>query len=197
MQLLVATQNQGKVAEIKAALVGCGVELVLPDQVGLVEFDVEETGTTFAENARLKARAFSEESGLSALADDSGLMVKALGGGPGVYSKRLVLGSDQDRNRRLLELMAEAQDRAAEFITVLCLVEVTASGSKEQYFEGRVSGRIGFEELGQGGFGYDPLFVPEGYDQTFAELGIAAKQEMSHRGRALAQFKNYMSQKAA
>lgn len=195
MKLLVATQNQGKLVEMQAALTGVNVELLLPSQVGLTDFDVEETGTTFAENARLKAVAFSQESGLSALADDSGLMVKALGGAPGVYSKRLIPGSDQDRNRHLLELLAEAQDRSAEFITVLCFVEITPTGPEEHYFEGRVSGRIGFEERGSQGFGYDPVFVPEGFDKTFAELSVAAKQELSHRGRALAHLKTYFNRR--
>lgn len=192
MKIIVATQNPGKVVEIKAALGGIDVELVMPSEVGLTDFDVEETGETFADNARLKAEAFSRESSLPALADDSGLMVRALGGAPGVYSKRLVSGTDHDRNLRLLELMNEAQDRYAEFITVLCLFDAAKADHQAEYFEGRVTGRIGFEERGTAGFGYDPLFVPDGYDQTFAELGLAAKQELSHRGRALAEFKSYL-----
>ena len=190
MKLIVATQNPGKVVEIREALAGTGVEVVMPAEVGLADFDVEETGATFAANARLKAEAFSRQAKLPALADDSGLMVRALGGAPGVYSKRLIDGTDHDRNQHLLELMNEADDRFAEFITVLCFSDV--SRNQVEYFEGRVTGRIGFEERGHDGFGYDPVFIPEGYDKTFAELGLTVKQTLSHRGRALEAFKNYL-----
>jgi len=192
MQLMVATQNQGKITEIQAVLANLALELVTPAEAGLVEFDVEETGKTFAENAQLKAVAFGRAAQLLSLADDSGLMVKALGGAPGVYSKRLIPGTDEDRCLRLLELMAEAQDRTAEFITVLCLFDVLTN--KTEYFEGRVTGRIGFELRGSEGFGYDPLFVPDGYDKTFAELGVDVKNSLSHRSRALEAFSQHMKE---
>jgi XTP/dITP diphosphohydrolase len=120
-------------------------------------------------------------------------MVRALGGAPGVYSKRFAPGSDHDRNIYLLEKMSDEQDRFAEFVTVLCLFQITEGKPVIEYFEGRVAGRIDFEPRGTHGFGYDPVFIPDGHDHTFAELGLSEKQKLSHRGRALEEFKKYLT----
>lgn len=184
-KLVLATGNQKKLVELQAILQDAGVEiLTLDDFPSLPE--VEEDGQTMAENAVKKARIVCEFTGLPTLADDSGLEVDALGGRPGVYSARFAgePADDVRNNAKLLNLMDGVPDekRAARFRCVIALA-VPEGGVRTA--TGTVEGRIGHGPRGTGGFGYDPLFTPEGYDQTFAELPGTIKNRISHRSRAL------------
>ncbi|MCP5537979.1 MAG: RdgB/HAM1 family non-canonical purine NTP pyrophosphatase [Akkermansiaceae bacterium] len=181
-KLLVATGNSHKTGEIRAML-GDGYQVSdLKSHPGLPA--VEETGTTFLENATLKAVQISAQVPGLVLSDDSGLEVDALGGDPGVYSSRYAGedGNDSANNARLLRELDDKGDRTARFRCVMVLAE---NGKVLAHFEGSVEGRIIDALRGQGGFGYDPLFVPDGYDQTFAELGEDIKNGLSHRARAM------------
>ena len=161
-----------------------GVEIVSAAELNLS--DVEETGTTFAENAALKAEALAAQSGLPCLADDSGLCVAALDGRPGVYSARYAADNETRINKLLAELKQSGRaDRSAYFACVLAL---KLPAAPIRFFEGRVNGRIIDVRRGNMGFGYDPVFVPDGETRTFAEMTNAEKSAISHRGRALAQF---------
>lgn len=187
-QLLIATGNAGKLREFRRLLDGLGLDLVSPADAGLQDFDVEESGASFEENALIKARAYAAASGLPALADDSGIEVDALDGFPGIRSARWVGGSDRDRRLALLDRLAEVPEsqRGARFRAVVALAwpdgrVATASGA--------VEGRIAFAEAGEGGFGYDPIFrvVDGGHrgERTSAELEPEEKNRISHRGRAI------------
>lgn len=191
-EVLIATTNPGKVAEFKAALTGMPVIIRTPaDFPALDGFEVTEVGKTFADIAELKARSFAEQVGLLTIADDSGLEVDALDGQPGIHSHRFAPGSDEDRYRKLLSFMTEAENRTARFVTVLCLYDPETD--QVQFFEGEVTGEITREPAGTQGFGYDPIFKPEGQTQTFAELGLEIKNTMSHRGRAVEKLKAYLT----
>ena len=193
-KLVVATRNRGKIKEIQALLEGL-VETVIcsADVPGLP--DTVEDGSTFEENALKKAREASLFAGLPALADDSGLIVNVLDGRPGVYSARFAGegAGDEANNARLLEELSEvdAVARQAAFICVLAFV--TPDGI-ERTFTGRVGGRILDEPRGDGGFGYDPLFLVDGFDRTMAELGLDEKNDISHRGQAFKQFRDYLKE---
>jgi XTP/dITP diphosphohydrolase len=191
-KLLVATNNAHKLQELQVALNLPEFTFVSPKEVGVEEsFDVDETGETFSENAELKAIAFSKKTNLPSISDDSGLIVYALNGEPGVHSKRWIEGSDHDRNQHLLKKLANVTDRSAEFITVLAL-HFPETG-KTEFFEGRVAGTIGFAEKGTAGFGYDPLFIPNGHTQSFAELGAEVKAQLSHRHNAVEKLKVFLA----
>ncbi len=187
MELLVATQNQGKVKEYQRLLSDVSAEIIGLHDIGLGDLDVEETGTTFEENALLKAQVYAEASGKIALADDSGLVVDALDGRPGVYSARYGRPEFDDAGRRayLLEEMQAIPmaDRTARF---RCVIAVYDPESKQSYtVDGACEGVILTEERNAGkGFGYDALFQPIGYDKTFAELEPEEKNSISHRGQA-------------
>jgi XTP/dITP diphosphohydrolase len=187
--LLVATQNRGKLREYQRLLTE--YTLLTTVDAGLGDFDVEEIGATFAENAILKARAYMQASGLITLADDSGLAVDALDGRPGVYSARYGGPGLDDAGRRA-KLLADLRDvpddrRTARF---MCVVAVARPGVDEVLqVEGRVEGRILHTERGTGGFGYDALFQPDGHAQTFGELAAEVKDGLSHRGRAVTALK--------
>jgi XTP/dITP diphosphohydrolase len=185
-QLVLATHNPGKIREFEALLAPYGIELVSAAQLGLPE--PEETGSTFAENARLKALAAASASGLPALADDSGLVVYGLDGAPGVRSARWA-GPGRDFGpamRRVLdELASRTADRRAAFVAILCLAHPDGTVTLH---EGRVEGTLAPEPRGQGGFGYDPLFIPEGDTRTFGEMTAAEKARLSHRARAFTAF---------
>ena len=185
-KFVLATHNPGKLAEMKAILSGLGVEVVSPAEAG-VEVDVEETGTTFAENAMLKAKAICAAAGLPAIADDSGLCVDALNGGPGVYSARYGGEELDDRKRRLLLLrnLRGQTTRAAHFT---CAVACAFPDGDTLTAEGRCDGAIAFAPLGEGGFGYDPVFFLPKLKKTFAQLTAEEKNAISHRGRALEAF---------
>ena len=181
MKLVLATANRDKVAEIAAVLEEAGFELVpRPDDVA----DVDETADTLEGNARLKAQALCEATGLPAVADDTGLEVVALDGAPGVYSSRYA-GPDvtyQDNVDALLRALEDVSDRSARFRTVAL---VAFPDGREIVAEGIVTGVIASTPTGGGGFGYDPIFIPDDGDgRTFAELSIGEKNAISHRGRA-------------
>jgi XTP/dITP diphosphohydrolase len=193
MKLLLATNNANKLREIRAQLNLPSIEVVSPADVGVpADFDVEETGKSFEENAELKAKAFSTLTGLATVADDSGLMIDALNGAPGIHSKRWIEGSDQDRNLYLLKQLEGKSTRGAKFVTVLALY--LPDTQKTHFFEGEVVGTISEAELGTSGFGYDPVFIPEGYDKTFGELGDDIKAQLSHRHRAIEKLKVFVEQ---
>lgn len=187
-QLVLATRNPNKLAELQAYLAPYDITVIPPD-AGWPE--VEETGTTFEENALLKADAIAQIAGLPALADDSGLCVEALGGRPGLYSARWA-GPGGDYGRAFAQIEEELQqqgpeaDRRAYFVCVLALS--FPDGRTPQMFEGRVVGTIVTPPRGPMTFGYDPIFVPDGYAQTFAEMAPAEKKQLSHRARAIEQF---------
>ena len=193
MQLLFATNNQGKLKEAKIMLENTGIEVLSLTEAGdllnknLTSIEVEETGQTFAENALIKARVFADETGLLTAADDSGLEVKALNNFPGIVSARWQTGSDADRNQALLKKMAAVGDRTAQFVTVICLYDSQTKAYKN--FRGEIKGKITLEVKGEAGFGYDPIFVPDGYKKSFAELGIQVKNKLSHRHQALKKMK--------
>lgn len=180
MRVIVATGNAGKVREIEEALGNLGWRLEGLNGLPLPE----ETGATYEENAALKACTAALTSGLPALADDSGLEVAALGGEPGVYSARFGnRGTDTDRNVYLLEKLRGVADRRAKFVSVVILA--WPDGQVEAY-RGEMTGRLLEGPRGENGFGYDPLFVPDGETRTLAEMTVAEKRRVSHRGRALA-----------
>ncbi len=196
MKLLLATRNRNKVREIQQALEGTGWQVVMLSDVPGAP-DVEEDGATFQENALKKARSAARASKLWTLAEDSGLEIDALGGGPGVRSSRYAGegASDAERIRKVLGQLTSVPDerRTARFRCVMCLVD---PAGKENCFEGRCEGRIAQNARGSSGFGYDPIFIPDGYDQTFAELGLAVKGKISHRARALRQVVTYLRKTA-
>ncbi len=186
VKLLVATNNPGKVREYEELLVELPLEVTFPAQEGLA-LDVEESGTTFEENARLKARAYARASGLLTLADDSGLEVNALGGAPGVWSARYAGtgASDADRYQKLLAALADVPDgqRTARF---RCVVALAWPDGTVCTAEGRCEGQIGWAPHGEHGFGYDPVFIVDGFGgQTMAELVPEVKNRISHRARAV------------
>ncbi len=189
--LVVATHNPGKMREFRDLFDPLGVAVSSASELGVEE--PEETGETFEENARLKAVATATATGRVALADDSGLAVAALAGAPGVYSARWA-GEPRDFYRAMAKVEDELkslgatapQDRAAEFVCVLCLANPSGA---VQLFRGTAQGRLVWPPRGAKGFGYDPIFVPEGYDLTFGEMDPANKHAISHRARAFAAFR--------
>ena len=186
MKFVLATQNQGKVKEMSAILARFDIEVISAKDAG-IDLDVEETGTTFAENAMLKAKAICKAANLPAIADDSGLCVDALNGGPGVYSARYGGEELDDRGCYLLLLnsMRGQTTRAAHFA---CAIACAFPNGKTLTAEGRCDGTIAFAPMGEGGFGYDPVFLVPEFRKTFGQLSPEEKRSVSHRGRALAAF---------
>ena len=188
MKLVLASKNQKKLRELREILSAQGVEVVSEADVGVDE-DVEETGTTFEENALLKARDVCEDSGLPAVADDSGLCVDALGGAPGVYSARYGGPGldDVGRYQLLLENMRGMLDRRCKFVSAICCCfpdgEVITA-------RGECPGTLAYAPKGEDGFGYDPIFFLPERKKTFAELTAEEKNAISHRGRALEEFRS-------
>ncbi len=185
--LLLATRNKHKTTEISAIL---GAEWTVHDLSAHPDWpEVEETGATFADNAALKALAASARApGAWVAADDSGLEVDALGGAPGVQSARYSgpAATDAGNRAKLIEELTRATGGAPRTARFHCVIALARDGRLEASFDGTVEGAIVNQERGLGGFGYDPLFVPQGYQDTFGELPAAVKNSMSHRGRALA-----------
>lgn len=181
-RIVFATNNAHKLSEVKAVL-GDGYELVTLREVGITE-DIPETGATLDENASIKARYVYERTGLDCFADDTGLEVEALDGAPGVHSARYATdGHDfAANNAKLLRELEGKENRHARFRAVISLIR---NGIEEQV-EGIVEGRIATSMTGSEGFGYDPLFIPDGYDISFAEMSAEQKNAISHRGRAVA-----------
>lgn len=186
MKFVLATHNPHKIHEMSEILGKYGVEVVSPRELGLA-VDVEETGTTFAENAMLKAKAICELAGLPAIADDSGLCVDALNGGPGVYSARYGGEELDDKGRYtlLLQNMRGQTTRAAHFA---CAIACAFPNGDTITAEGRCDGTIAFAPMGDDGFGYNPVFFVPEKAKTFAQMTLEERTEISHRGRALANF---------
>lgn len=195
MILLLGTRNKGKQRELKELLTGLdGVELLTFSECPFTE--VEETGATCEENALLKARTIGEEIGRAVLADDTGLEVAALGGEPGVYSARYAgIPPDHTRNNvLLLSKLHGIDDRQARFVMVAAL---HLPDGREFICKGALCGRITHRPIGEGGFGYDPLFIPNGSSRTLAEMTLAEKNAISHRYRAIAEIKQILRMLAA
>lgn len=192
--LVFASNNAHKLEEIRAIL-GGKFEVKSLKDIGC-EADIPETGTTFRENAMQKARYVQDHYGLDCFADDSGLQVEALKGEPGIYSARYAVkngrsiegGKDQANMDVLLEKLAGKDNKRACFRTSIALLYE----GQEHYFDGTVEGRIIDQKRGDGGFGYDPIFIPDGYDKTFAELGTEVKNGISHRARAVAKLAAFL-----
>jgi XTP/dITP diphosphohydrolase len=182
--LVIASHNKGKVREIAELLGAFVAQFPSAGELGLAE--PEETETTFVGNAELKARAAATASGLSALADDSGLVVPALGGAPGIYSARWA-GPDKDFGlaMRLVQQELGDKDPAASFV---CALSLAWPDGHVESVEGRLHGRLVFPPRGDRGFGYDPIFIPDGYDTTFGEMDPEMKHGMSHRADAFRQL---------
>lgn len=184
--IVAATQNRNKINEIEAITREFGFRIITQSEAGIPDIDILENGETFEENSLIKAREIMKLSGLTAIADDSGIIVDALGGRPGVYSARYA-GEERDgkKNRdKLLEELAgiSYEKRTARFVSV---ISVVYPGGREITARGESEGHIIFEERGSGGFGYDSLFIPLGYEKTYAELSPEEKNEISHRANAL------------
>jgi XTP/dITP diphosphohydrolase len=189
--LLIATTNPGKLHEFSELLAGLPARLISPADLGL-DGDVAETGTTYGENARLKAEALTAASGLITLGDDSGLEVAALGGAPGLFSHRYAGpgATDADRRRKLLDALRHVSPpRAAQFV---CALAVCVPGAETKMFEGITPGEIALDERGTGGFGYDPIFYLPDLGATMAELPPELKNQLSHRARAVLAARSYL-----
>ncbi|MET0255356.1 MAG: RdgB/HAM1 family non-canonical purine NTP pyrophosphatase [Luteibacter sp.] len=186
MRFVLASGNAGKVLELEQLLAGSGVELIAQTSLGVT--DADETGLTFVENALIKARHAARVTGLPALADDSGICVDALDGAPGLYAARYAgtHGDSAANNAKLLRELdgVPADRRTAYFIAVLVVLR-HADDPAPLIAEGRWHGRILEAPRGEGGFGYDPLFLPDGHESSAAQLDVALKNRLSHRGQAL------------
>ena len=195
MKIVFATNNKNKLAEIREIL-GNGMEVLSLEDINCHD-EIPETGSTLEENAMQKAEYIYKKYDMSVFADDTGLEVDALGGEPGVYSARYAGGQGHDSEANMTKLLAnlgENNNRKARFRTVIALIEKADGGAqpKVNQFEGIVNGEIICERRGQGGFGYDPIFQPNGYDKTFAELGHEVKNQISHRARAVKKLAEYL-----
>ena len=192
-KLLVATNNKGKLAELRTLLTGLPVELQSLSDLGTFD-EVEETGSTFIENARLKASSYALQTGLPSIADDSGLEVAALDGRPGVLSARYggeALGFGEKMQMLLAEIdKTGSENRSARFVCALAVAD--EAGNILYTTEGICNGKIASGPSGNSGFGYDPLFIPDGYEQTFGELSGGIKQQISHRRRAFEQIMPFL-----
>lgn len=195
-RIVFATNNQHKLQEIREIL-SPEFEIVSLKEIGCHE-DIPETGNTLEENALQKARYISERYHISCFADDTGLEVKALGGAPGVHSARYAEGTDHDSEANMTKLLRELEgkeNRQARFRTVIALIELGEDETENVHlFEGIVEGHISTERQGNEGFGYDPIFVPEGYEKSFAALGETIKNHISHRARAVKKLAEYLKQ---
>ena len=214
MKILAATNNKHKIGEFRNILKDTGIQLISADELGRKLPDIPEDGGTFEENAGIKALGFAKFAGLTVIADDSGLEINALDGAPGIYSARYAETNDMRIERVLRELeglkrrigesenrsspdkignrqsaIGNVPDRSARFV---CVIALANPENVIATFRGEVYGRIGYEPKGNGGFGYDPVFIPDGYDKTFAELGADIKDRISHRANALRKLDEYL-----
>ncbi|MGV0828607.1 RdgB/HAM1 family non-canonical purine NTP pyrophosphatase [Empedobacter brevis] len=188
MELIFATHNNNKVKEVTKMLPSY---LSMKSLTDIHFFDeIEETGETFEENAQLKAKIIFEKTGKNIFADDSGLVIEALNGAPGVYSHRYAgTGRDEDNIAKALKELEGKTNRKAYFISVFCLI----LNEKEYFFEGRVNGTIATEILGDNGFGYDPIFIPDGHTKSFAQMTAEEKNTISHRGKAVEKLNDFLT----
>lgn len=193
MELIFASHNQHKLQEIQV-MMPKGIVVKSLSDIGY-HYEIEETGDTFNENAAIKARAVFEATGLPCFADDSGLAVEALNGAPGVKSARYAgePANNAANIQKLLSNLENESNKTAYFITVICLKTAEA----EYFFEGRVNGHIIPTPTGEGGFGYDPVFVPDGDTRTFAQMTAEEKNSISHRKRALQKMTEFLSNRMA
>lgn len=192
-KILIASNNQHKLREIKTILAGLAVTLVTPQEIGLNELIPEEYGATYEANALQKARAFAQASHLPTLADDSGVETEVFPHFPGVHSARWHPGSDAKRTTALLQKMSGQKNRSFTYITVLAFVDLDQK--IEKTFSGQLTGQMALEASSGEGFGYDPIMIPSGYNQTLAQLGDDVKNNISHRRQALNKFKAWLMQK--
>lgn len=192
MKLVIATDNKNKVKEIKEVLKDFDFEILSKKELGLGDLNIVENAETLEGNAKIKAEAISKKIDSYILADDTGLFVKALNGEPGVRSARYAGDHDEKANRKkLLKNLKDKDDRSAYFKTVLCLI---SPDKNVNFIEGTCTGIIANEEKGKGGFGYDPIFIPEGQNKTFGQMSLLEKNIISHRGRALENLKKYFTE---
>ncbi len=190
-KLIVSTGNQHKVIEIREILKNLDIEVLSKNDIVIEAFDVVEDGRTLEENSIKKAQVLASKVDYMVIADDSGLFVDALDGEPGVYSSRYAgeEGNDLKNNEKLIYSLKDIKNRKAAFKTVIALI----SEDKKLYtVEGVCEGEISYEAKGLKGFGYDPLFIPDGYDKSFAELGEEIKNKISHRSKALVKLKELL-----
>lgn len=190
-KIVIASHNEGKVREIRELIKPLGISVTSAAEAKVDE--PEETGSTFAENAALKARHSSSQTGLPALADDSGLVIPTIGGAPGIYSARWA-GPSKDFTMAFARIQKELGEKGlhtapAHFICALCL---SLPGENTHIFEGRIDGMLTFPPRGQHGFGYDPIFIPDGYNESFAQIDAAEKNRISHRARAFEKFLDFL-----
>lgn len=188
--ILFATRNPHKLKEAREILTEWEV-LSLEDFPDLAQLNPQETGATFEENARIKAIAYGAASGIPTLSEDAGLEVMALNNEPGVYSARWRPGTNEDRYKAVLEALTGITDRRARFVSVVGFYDPDTKETHQ--FRGEIVGTIALEPQGTGGFGYDPIFIPKGSSETFGQLSASEKQSMSHRRRALEEFRTWWS----
>lgn len=195
-ELLIATRNPGKIRELESLLVNLPLRLRSLSEFPMIP-DVDETGATFTENATLKATSYARQTRLWALADDSGLEVDALNGAPGVFSARYggADATDAERVKLLLDELSKTNDtqRRARFVCVIVIAD--PDGQVASVAQGLCEGQLDYAPRGTGGFGYDPIFIPDGYGQTFGELPDVVKQSISHRARALEAASSFLRQR--
>lgn len=191
MDIILATNNKNKVLELKRMLEPLGYALYSQKEKG-IRLEVEENGTTFEENAYLKAKAIYDLTGCAALADDSGLCVDALSGAPGVYSARYAgePTDDHQNNMKLLGALEGVADRSAAFVSVICYIDPQGEA---HYFRGECAGSIGFTEVGDLSFGYDPIFIVDG--KAYSQMTAEEKDAVSHRGNAIRKLAEYLAAK--
>ncbi|MCB9812893.1 MAG: RdgB/HAM1 family non-canonical purine NTP pyrophosphatase [Pseudomonadales bacterium] len=191
MKILFASQNKGKQKEAKILFKDLAIDLVFPDEFKEFEnFDVDETGKTFAENATLKAKAYAKQINLPCIADDSGVIIDGMNGLPGVHSNRWFNGTSDERNQEVLNRLKNRTNRNARYITVACFYDPNTK--KCVIFEGVLEGSIGTKIIGNTGFDYDRIFIPNGFDKTYAQLGENVKNSTSQRAKAFKKVKDYI-----
>lgn len=197
-RIIAASQNKHKIKEIEAITKKFGMEIVSRDEAGIADVEIVEDGTTFEENSYKKAYEIMKLSGEVTIADDSGIVVDCIGGAPGVYSARFagVDGDDEANNRKLMDMIKDVpfEERTARFVSVITMVYPDGDTIVAR---GEVEGHVIPEEIGENGFGYDPMFIPLGYDITFGQFEPEAKNKISHRGRALVSLQKQLEERAA
>lgn len=193
MKILLATNNKHKIEELKSKLVDTKIEIFSPLELGITDLEVIEDADTLQGNAFLKAKAFYKKSGMPSISDDTGLFVEALNGEPGVYSARYAgeNATFEDNCNKILNNLKDIENRNAYFETVICYYD----GNNTNYLSGKCKGKINKEYKGANGFGYDPIFLPAGYNLTFAELSKDIKNKISHRGLAVDNFIEFIKTK--